>query len=572
VDRGTGHGRRAIGHLGAETEPNRNRNEIETETAPAVGSRTAFFNPSPAFAGFEVDPRAYGLGMSPRPAHRSLAVGLAVAALAGCPKRYETDLRTPEQRGQLDRESKYLKVHMRDGRLYVLTDWTVFEVAGEVVGAGDAYDDARNKIGEGEHRVPIAGVALFETNVPKVHGSIVAMTIVTGLSVAVTVACLANPKACFGSCPTIYAETADGTRLVAEAFSSSIAPSLEATDIDALYLARVDGRELELTVTNEAYETHVIRRFDVLAAPRPPGGRVFADATDPGTLWAASPPRPPRACAAAEGDCLSRIAAFDDDMRASVTDGIDLASRESVEIDIGPGTGARRGLVIGARHTFLTTYLFYQALAWLGDDAGATLAALERGDESTREDVRRIVDLLGAIDVRVEIDGRWQTAGSFQETGPLATDVAVVPLPPGAGRRIKLEMTRGNWRLDWIGVTELAGRVEPIRVEPLGAGNAALRDPERAVVHMPGDRRRLRYRLPAGDWELFLDSRGYYLEWMRDEWVAEQSKVSAALLFHKPDWVLRMLAPAFKEVESRMEEMFWNSRFRPWAGDGGGLP
>jgi hypothetical protein len=122
VDRGTGHGRRAIGHLGAETEPNRNRNEIETETAPAVGSRTAFFNPSPAFAGFEVDPRAYGLGMSPRPAHRSLAVGLAVAALAGCPKRYETDLRTPEQRGQLDRESKYLKVHMRDGRLYVLGD------------------------------------------------------------------------------------------------------------------------------------------------------------------------------------------------------------------------------------------------------------------------------------------------------------------------------------------------------------------------------------------------------------------------------------------------------------------
>jgi hypothetical protein len=79
---------------------------------------------------------------------------------------------------------------------------------------------------------------------------------------------------------------------------------------------------------------------------------------------------------------------------------------------------------------------------------------------------------------------------------------------------------------------------------------------------MPGDRYELEYVLPAGEsYELFLDSRGYYLEWMRQEWLADENPLAALRLFTSPDRMLRELAPAYKRVEPRMEEIFWRSRY-----------
>jgi hypothetical protein len=50
---------------------------------------------------------------------------------------------------------------------------------------------------------------------------------------------------------------------------------------------------------------------------------------------------------------------------------------------------------------------------------------------------------------------------------------------------------------------------------------------------------------------------------MRDEWVAEESRPRAALFLLQPRLMLRLLAPSFREVEDRMEEMFWRSRYAP---------
>jgi hypothetical protein len=86
-----------------------------------------------------------------------------------------------------------------------------------------------------------------------------------------------------------------------------------------------------------------------------------------------------------------------------------------------------------------------------------------------------------------------------------------------------------------------------------------------ALVTGPGDSHRLTYLLPRGHdparLELFLQSRGYYLEWMREQWLAEESPRRAALLFDQPARALRDLAPAFKAVEPHIEAMFWSSRY-----------
>jgi hypothetical protein len=79
---------------------------------------------------------------------------------------------------------------------------------------------------------------------------------------------------------------------------------------------------------------------------------------------------------------------------------------------------------------------------------------------------------------------------------------------------------------------------------------------------MPGDHYELTYTLPPGDdYELVLDSRGYYLEWMRDAWIREQDPVAALAMFLAPAQALRRLAPAYKKLEPSAEALFWSSRY-----------
>ncbi|HTM22912.1 MAG TPA: hypothetical protein VL172_20455, partial [Kofleriaceae bacterium] len=325
---------------------------------------------------------------------------LAAAVLgggAGCDKKLERTLVEPQQATTLDHESPVLKAHMRSGELYVLDHWQV--AGGQVSGVGLRYDIDRAVIGRGPQRLAIADVALFETNVPKMTPEVAGVAVVAILSAAVTVACLTNPKACFGSCPTFYVEDGRPPRIAAEGFSASIAPSLEATDVDALWAAAPPDRRVVLRVTNEALETHVIRRAELLAAERPPGGRVVADGT--GRPWRVVDLQAPTACRAAEGDCLAAVRAWDDRERWSSADGTDLATRETIDLDLPPADG-ERALVVGFRQTFLSTFLLYQALAFLGRDATATLARLERGDPELLARARGLSHLLGGIEVQAE--------------------------------------------------------------------------------------------------------------------------------------------------------------------------
>jgi len=84
------------------------------------------------------------------------------------------------------------------------------------------------------------------------------------------------------------------------------------------------------------------------------------------------------------------------------------------------------------------------------------------------------------------------------------------------------------------------------------------------LVTHPGDAYRLCFRLPPGDgsFDLFLESEGFYYEWMRAEWLAEESPAMALQALADPAGALRALAPAYKAREGALEEAFWASRFR----------
>ncbi len=499
----------------------------------------------------------------------------AFALLAGCSLTvWKPDLYAPARPPSYADLQSPLKVHLRSGQLVVLDAARITESPTDLSGRGVLYSAARQRIRADSFRIPLDSIALLETNTAgSVHPFgltlMATWTVITG---GTTAYCLADPKSCFGSCPTFYAD-ADSAVPAAEGFSSSIARVLEARDVDALYDARAGGGTFALTMRNEALETHAVRWVRLLAAPRPPGGRVLA--TGDGRFFDATELTAPTRCEAPEGDCLDAVRARDRRERRSTADSTDLAARETIELDF-PAAAGPLGLVVAARHSFVSTFVFYQTLAYMGRGAADLFAALERGDTALAAGVARADALLGGIDVAVRDGDVWRDAGSFAEMGPIAADVQIVPLGEvraGAGQvHLRLTLAKGGWRVDWLALARLGAAVSPVTLEPAavtrgGAADsgalAALRDSARYLVTYPGDVYRISFTLPdhLRDPELLLDTRGYYYEWMRPEWLREEDPALLALALARPDAYLHRLAPAFKRIEPDMERLFWSSRF-----------
>lgn len=496
--------------------------------------------------------------------------------LAACGQGLLKPTLLPPQELPAGRKGDSLKVHMNSGHLYILGSWSVDTAARQVAGTGTHYDIARNASAADSVIVLLDSVAVFETNSREAAFTfgLQGIAVMTTLGAFVSAACLSDPKGCFGSCPTFYME-GDTNRVHAEGFSASVARALEARDVDALPHASTGGKQFTLSMRNEAMETHAVRAVSLLVAPKPSNGRVFA--ADDTTFYAASNLTAPTACAAAEGDCLKAVAQLDGVERFSASDSLDLATREHIELTF-PSAPRNAGLVLTGRNSLVTTYLFYQTLGYLGRNAGAVLASMERGGRAYAESYFGMARLLGPIEVQIRDAADWRTVGSFGEPGPIAADTKVIPLPDlpasDGALHVRLRLAKGNWRIDRATLATLDGPVTPARVRPAsvernGAADAralaALHREGERLVSLPGDEFRIAFELPqpAESLEIFLESEGYYYEWMRREWLAEENTMMAALVMFSPAQALRRLAPSYKAGESRMEQLFWGSRFRP---------
>ncbi len=508
-------------------------------------------------------------------AHCRLLILVAAFVLAACSKVVTVQRSTisPSAVAALDHRSPWLKAHLRNGGVYILEQWRSDSDAHAIVGTGQLQDANRTVIDSGLFRIALDSVSLFETNVVQKSGANQAMTVISGITLAVAGFCLANPKACFGSCPTFYVGDGTESRLMAEGFSASVAPALEATDLDALWMAAPASRDLSVTMKNEAFETHVVRWVDVMAVPRAPGTRVVVD--DHGTFFAASSLVTPESCEARNGDCLAAVRGFDGVMHSSPADSNNLATRETIELEfraLGPGP---LGVIVSTRQTLLSTYLFYQALAWMGSRATPWLGRLS--SDRNGPGAGSIDALLGRLEVWTQDSlGEWQVAGAVGETGPLATDTKVVSIPRAAPRggtlRVQLRGTQGLWRVEQVALAMIRPAEGAIRLSPVDVrrdghadpvARAALIDRSRVLTTVRGDQYELHYRLPGkpSGYELFLEARGYYLEWMRQEWLAEENPAKAMQLFLDPAAALKAIAPAFKRQEAGMDSLFWGSRY-----------
>ena len=428
-----------------------------------------------------------------------------------------------------------VKVHLIDGAVVLFRDG--FTVTGDTLsGLGMRYDPSLLD-SLPVWRVPLDHVAGAEAFHLHVDG---AMTVVGTLfaTAGTVLGGTALALAIFGSCPTFYADSAGMTRLEAEGFAYSIAPLFEARDVTGLR-ARPDATGvLRLELRNEAAETHFINHLALLAVDHGPDETVLPG-TDGQPLAVRDLHAPVRARDRAGRDVLAPLLAVDGD--APSTDAARLARaggddpHDGVELVFpAPTDGDSVALVLTLRNSLLTTVLLYdvmlrgqgaQALDWLGHDLQRIDAALELG--------RWYVETLG-LRVSVRENGTWRERGWVRDVGPIAwKELAVlVPAPREDSLRVRLSFVTDAWRIDRVALATTVRRPDahPVPLTRLtdadgavrGDLRAAVRDPDtRYLRTMPGERFTLEWetgRTGATSTALLV-AQGYYVEWLRPEWL-----------------------------------------------------
>ncbi|HZD80077.1 MAG TPA: hypothetical protein VE646_08555 [Actinomycetota bacterium] len=437
-----------------------------------------------------------------------------------------------------------VKAHRVDGATVIYEDGVVL-VRDTLRGNGVSYD-LRLSPSRSVPLLPVDSVVALESYQTRVNAaaSIIVSTILTAplaAGVALAIACATNPK-CFGSCPTYYSREGDRFVLEAEGFSYSIAPLLEARDVDRLGARPSPDGVLRLEVRNEALETHYHNHMELLAVAHAPDERVLPD---------------PRGEPIAVRGALAPVTAVDRAGRdlgpvVAVADGHAFESdrrllgeaatgelRDFIELSVPRPEGVDSvALILRLRNSLLATVLLYdvmlgdpgpRAVDWVGED-------LQRIDRAVKLG-RWYVEYFG-LGIDVDEGGTYRRAAWFRDTGPIAwKELAVpIPVPAGAGDslRVRLSFVTDNWRIDRLAVAA-AFRRPGARGLPVsrvigndGRENAgaleALRAPDARYLQVyPGGRFTVEF--DAGSVEpgvartFMVASQGYYIEWIRRAWL-----------------------------------------------------
>ncbi len=466
-------------------------------------------------------------------------------------------------------DDKVIKVHMTDGKLAVLKDWIVDNDAEEISGKGYIFSSrSRSRLNKRAQKweLPFNECVLIETNSYEGYRTMNTGTVMSmGLS-ALTLPCVFDPKSCFGSCPTFYLHDKDSMIIQAEGFSSSITKSMEAQDID--WLPAYDGqREVKVELKNEAWETHYLRKVDLLAVPRSLNEQVLFSGDKAFTISQVMP------LVGAPSNSIFEKLQFKDGLEyLSPSDESDLITRESIILDFEPTKAKNLGIVITQRQSFMTTFLFYQSLAYMGSGVGELMAAYENASPLIRDAQNNMYDILGSVEVSAWINGEWKLVGEVEEQGPIVTDTHLIPIKhDGKVEKVKLTMTKGLWKIDQVTMCAVHEEVSPLSIQPiemlengipLQKELEVLNDPSRMLVNQPGASYTLRFVIPdKGPHSVFLRSQGYYTEWMRKDWLSEEDPEMVRMIIRKPRKWLKLMTPKYKMVESEMESMFWASKF-----------
>jgi hypothetical protein len=465
-----------------------------------------------------------------------LALVLGVG-MAGCLTR----VRRPIQVATIEAPASSVPTVVRSPVRLHLTDLSVVAfpsgasvTADSVYGVGQRWD-VRLQNMRPVTAVPMDSVVGMEAMAGGGFNTPVSVLLTAAATAAGVVGTAGMMVVIFGSCPTVYSGVGHDALLEGESFSYSIAPLLEARDVDVVrHAVIVDGR-VEFEIRNEALETHFINQFELLVTDLSANETIYPDVA--GLPVALSGVVPVAATDRSGRDVSAQLAERDEmayeTPPALIAGGIAGDPRDHVEMSL-PGGGADTAyVVVRLRNSLLTTLLFYNVMMepagaaaadWVGEDLGRVGSAAALGAWYRRW-----------MGLRAEVfrDGSWQEVGRLPDSGPIAWEEVAIAVPTGGQpTRFRLSFVADQWRIDRVGLATEARRptvraLAPARIvaldgSPLPGELSALAQPDRSYLETrPGQAFRLEFDLPADARSegLLLASQGYYTEWIRRDWL-----------------------------------------------------
>jgi hypothetical protein len=271
----------------------------------------------------------------------------------------------------------------------------------------------------------------------------------------------------------------------------------------------------------------------------------------------------PKAAKVAGHDVFNALLVSDGHEYFPQADPENLAAKEELILEFTAGDLEEdKTLLLDFRQSLMTTYFIYSAMAYMGDEVSDIFAKIEREKDLYTKLDQGLKSDQGELEVylwneEVEL-GELQ--GALYETGPIAANRQIVPLENVYSLlpiRIKLRMNKGLWRLDYAALASLDRQIEPIKLRPKQLkkngsihlfAQHQLVDPEKHLISMPGEYFKLKYQLPDVDQScaLHLYSQGYYMKWMRQDWLADKNLLKLNQMMNHPARYLRREAEAYK--------------------------
>src|SRR6266545_7520 len=382
----------------------------------------------------------------------------------------------------------------------------------------------------------IVGMEAFEQSVNGASSVVVSVLATAGLAAVVG----ALAVAIFGSCPTVYADSAGTALLQAEGFSYSIAPIFESRDVDRLRIVQAADGSVRLEIRNEALETHYLNHLELLEVMHGSAETALVDELN--RLVVVTDQHPlTRAIDRRGQDVSGRLEAEDGNVYRTAARTMEQAQLPDLDdwIDLtasAPPGADSVAIVLRLRNSLLNTTLLYDVM--LGDPGARSL-------DWVAQDLKQVGPALAVaqwyqqrmgMNIAVD-DGRtYHLVAHLRDTGPIAwKDAAViVPVLTRDSVRVRLSFPKDNWRIDRVAIASRFHRVTPavVRLADIedGVGMsdttalASMRDADaRYLQTSPGQRFTAVFGPTgvnqAGTRTLFLASQGYYIEWMRRNWL-----------------------------------------------------
>ena len=460
-----------------------------------------------------------------------------------------------------------VKAHLNDGSTIMFPKGVTVD-EDSVNGEGFKYDITLEN-SEPVTEVDLQDLAAMESYQDVVNtGATVAASTVT--TVGGGMAGVMLFKAVFGSCPTTYSLDGEIPVLEAESFSYSIAPGFEARDVDRLGITDTGQSAIELEIRNEALETHYIDQVELLELVHGKDESVYPD--HKGRPVVVADLRAPNHAVDRSGRRVDEIvAAADGNAWRSTTEQLRQVSAEDMEeyVDLefnNPNAADEVALVLRLRNSLLNTVLLYdvmlsgqgyRALDWMGGDLDRLWPKFQ---------LARWYQQKMGMRISVWERGRYRNVATLADTGPIAWNEVAISLPaPKQSKTIKVRLSfiADNWRIDQVALATKTRRGQP-RVIPVSAVHSAsghqhpqaesnLRAADDTyVVTKPAEYLRMRFDIGNPEDNLqrtwFLAAEGYYIEWMRKEWL----ETTSAATFTPND---EALLTALTLWESRRDEL-----------------